>query len=122
MVVDINSISINVEGDFTPLDYADMLQELADEIDIFRRTYRNKLSREKKDQLRCRAEFIRDSAVEISNIAGIEMLEGLDEKLKELKNITKELDNFLTRVENIRGIISALADIFNLINNILRLP
>jgi hypothetical protein len=119
MTVDINSISINTEGLETGFDYADMLQELADEVDAFRNTYRDKLTQQQRDRLRSFASRIREEAARFAVIIAIELLEQLEPELNKIRLETRKLDDLLTDIKNTKAIISGLAEIIGVLVNIL---
>lgn len=122
MAIDINVISINVNGVDSWLDYADILQEIADEVDAFRQNYRDKLSQEQKKNLRYYSKKIRKYARDdIATITAIEKLVELDAELAQLKDAVKKVDSFLTNVANTKKAISGLAEIVGFIINIIDL-
>lgn len=122
MAIDINAISINVNGLDDWFDYAEVLQELADEVDAFRQNNRDKLSNEQKKSLRFYAKKIRKYASDdIATIAAIEKLEELDTELTQLKDAVKKIDGFLAAVTNTKKAISGLAEIVGVIVNIIDL-
>ena len=120
MAINLNAISINVQGLDTWLDYAEVLQELADEADAFRQNNRDKLNSEQKKTLRFYSKKIRKYASDdIATIAAIEKLEELDTELTQLKDAIKKVDGFLADLTNANKAISGLAEVVGVIVNII---
>jgi methyl-accepting chemotaxis protein len=123
VAVDIKVISINTDSNgFDNLfDYADMLQELADEVAAFRNTHRDGLNVQERDQLRSFASQIRAGAVTLAVAVSIQKINELQPDLDKIRSETSKLDNFLTNIANVKAIISGLARTINLLGNILSL-
>lgn len=121
MAVDIKVISININGVDTWFEYGDILQELADKVDAFRRNYRDALLPEQRDKFRDYSERIRDNATQIATIGAIELLTQLEQQLTQLKNLTKTIDELINDITNMQEVILGLAEVVNLTLNILRI-
>jgi DNA anti-recombination protein RmuC len=120
VAVNINAISINTDpsGFDSLFDYADMLRELAEEVDAFRNTYRDQL-KEQRDQLREYADRISEDASRLAVNVAIGVLTTLQPQLEQIRSETRKLDDFLTDVKNAQAIISGLATTIGLLGNIL---
>lgn len=114
-------MTINTNGVDTLFKYGDMLQELANKVDAFRRNYRDTLSSEQRDKLRDYSERIRQNANQIAIFAAIELLTRLESQLTQLKNLTKKVDELMNNIKNLQEVISGLAEIAQLTLNILSL-
>ncbi|NES20857.1 MAG: hypothetical protein F6K41_18465 [Symploca sp. SIO3E6] len=123
MSVDVNNISINIapEGFDGWLDYADMLQELADELDAFRNCHRSSLQSAQRNRLRLETNEIRQKARAIATISAINTLQNFEQDLASLREITGKIDKFIKKVENVQAIISGIGEIMGVITNILTL-
>lgn len=120
MAIDIRTMSINVKGIDNWFDYADVLQELADEVTNYQRTYRDSLSTEQKNNLRAYANQIRDNAENLATKAAILKLENHQTELSQLKSAIAETDNFLTEVKNAQQVVATLAKVIDITVDILK--
>jgi hypothetical protein len=123
MAVDIDRISINTDpnGFDSWLDYADMLQELADELDAFRNVHRNRLEKSQRNNIRFGANRLRQEARTIATLSAIKVLEDAKHELEKLRAATGKMDELIQDINNAKDIISGIGEIFNVISNILTL-
>jgi hypothetical protein len=122
MAVDLKRISINTasQGFHDWLDYADMLQELADEVYAFLNTHRDVLDSSQKAYLRSTSDELRQLARKIATIAAINILQDFQDELKILRAETQKIDNLVIDINNTKVIISGLAKILTVITGILK--
>jgi hypothetical protein len=121
VAVDINAISINTDpsGFDNLFDYADMLRELAEEVDAFRNTYRSRLTVPERDRLRDYADRMSEDARRLAVNVAVNVLNQLQPELDRIRSETRKLDDFLTDFKNTQAIISGLANTIGLLVNIL---
>ena len=120
MAIDINTISINLNGLNDWSDYKDVLQELAQEITNYRLIYKGTLSTKEKDRLRKDAREIRLLAQRIEEELTDRKLEDLQSELTQLESAIERADSFLTDVENAKDAINAVAKVIEIAGIVLK--
>ena len=100
-------------------EYSDLLLDLADAIDIYRR--RVGLNSQQKNQLNFYAIQLRGEAVTWATIGGQNLLTSLLPQLNLLKVEIKKIDAFIQDIKNVGDFISAISKSIDVVTNILKL-
>jgi hypothetical protein len=115
------SLLINIDDIKLWFEYSDLLLDVADEVDNFRRRHKNVLTTQQKEKLKFYSSKIRSDARTWATVAGESLLDRLELHLTELKTQVKTIEGLQFEITNAETIILEIAKLVDIVTKIFQL-
>ncbi|MBE9002058.1 hypothetical protein IQ274_28605 [Nostoc sp. LEGE 12447] len=115
------SVLTNIDNIDLWFEYSDLLLDIADEVDSFRRRHRNVLTTQQKEKLKFYSSKIRSDARTWATVAGESLLSRLEPQLTELKTEVKKIEDLQFEITNAASIILEIAKVIDIVTKVFQL-